>query len=606
MAAALGTTFLANTYQTANTTPNLVFELVAAGVLTSVFVPTFVEYLVRREHARGMEGRQRADVGRPPRAHRALDSRCSGRASDHERADDRSRGPAVASNEIELGSTFLRLFAPQVIFYGVGMIMTGALHAYRKFAMPAIAPIFNNAIVIGAYLAYMIMRSDASADRRGDQHRRDPRAGARNHSGSRGDDRLSYPAGARSLGVALAVAPQFSHPAVKKAAHVGAWALGYAGGYQAGLIVVLILANRIVGGVAAYQWAYVFFFVPHALFAAPIFHVLFPAMSEDAARGETGSLEGRLRDAMKMLFFILAPIAAGMFVAGEQIARVTLQYGIMSASDAASRGPRDRRVRNRPAHLLGLPCSDPRLLRSERSEDAGSRERGRGCRIECGGSPSLLCAGLDAWSVPGLAFGHSIGFLAGTALLVWLLLRRKIAIVVKDVYVSVGISVGGAVLARRPDGDSACPSARRVEGRRAHRADRHDRRGGRGLHRNDDLHALGRTPASACSEKQEGRMSEGKRRVLQVLGQSAGGIARHVALVTEGLDGRDGLTVDIAAPENLPVSLPKDVHALVHSQWGGRRSPGRARTPARTSSSRGRTTSYTRTGCEPGSTRDSL
>src|SRR5918996_5392753 len=47
VAGAMGTTFFANTYQTANTTPNLLFELVAAGVLTSVFVPTFVEHITR-------------------------------------------------------------------------------------------------------------------------------------------------------------------------------------------------------------------------------------------------------------------------------------------------------------------------------------------------------------------------------------------------------------------------------------------------------------------------------------------------------------------------------------------------------------------------------
>src|SRR5918996_6160296 len=51
VAAAMGTTFLANTYQTANSAPNLLFELLAAGVLTSVFVPTFVEHLSRGQTA---------------------------------------------------------------------------------------------------------------------------------------------------------------------------------------------------------------------------------------------------------------------------------------------------------------------------------------------------------------------------------------------------------------------------------------------------------------------------------------------------------------------------------------------------------------------------
>lgn len=53
------------------------------------------------------------------------------------------------------------------------------------------------------------------------------------------------------------------------------------------------------------------------------------------------------------------------------------------------------------------------------------------------------------------------------------------------------------------------------------------------------------------------------RRVLQVLGHSAGGIARHVAQLVTLLDGVDGFRVDIAGPPDLPVPLPKDVHPVV-------------------------------------------
>src|SRR3954451_24817960 len=40
--AALGTTFLGNTYQTSNLVSNILFELLAAGLLWSVLVPPFV------------------------------------------------------------------------------------------------------------------------------------------------------------------------------------------------------------------------------------------------------------------------------------------------------------------------------------------------------------------------------------------------------------------------------------------------------------------------------------------------------------------------------------------------------------------------------------
>ena len=50
-------------------------------------------------------------------------------------------------------------------------------------------------------------------------------------------------------------------------------------------------------------------------------------------------------------------------------------------------------------------------------------------------------------------------------------------------------------------------------------------------------------------------------RVLEVMAQSAGGIARHVAHVTEALDG-NGIAIDIAAPPDLPIAMPKEVIPL--------------------------------------------
>ena len=50
--------------------------------------------------------------------------------------------------------------------------------------------------------------------------------------------------------------------------------------------------------------------------------------------------------------------------------------------------------------------------------------------------------------------------------------------------------------------------------------------------------------------------------VLEVLGRSAGGIARHVEQVVRGLDGRSGLTLEVAGPDDLPVDMGKPVMAL--------------------------------------------
>lgn len=59
-------------------------------------------------------------------------------------------------------------------------------------------------------------------------------------------------------------------------------------------------------------------------------------------------------------------------------------------------------------------------------------------------------------------------------------------------------------------------------------------------------------------------------RVLQVLGRSAGGIARHVAQLTGALDARDGFVVDVACPLDLPIEMPKDPLPLtIPDGWRG-------------------------------------
>ena len=49
IAAVLGTTFLGNVYQSANTIPNVVFELVVAGLVQAVLIPSLVTRLDRQE-----------------------------------------------------------------------------------------------------------------------------------------------------------------------------------------------------------------------------------------------------------------------------------------------------------------------------------------------------------------------------------------------------------------------------------------------------------------------------------------------------------------------------------------------------------------------------
>jgi putative peptidoglycan lipid II flippase len=422
VAGAMGTTFLANTYQTANTAPNVVFELVAAGVLTSVFVPTFVEYISRGERGEAWDaGNALTSVALVALIGLAVVLALAApillRILTLGVADDRLR-----AQEIALGTKFLRLFAPQIVFYGAGMIMTAALHAHRRFGLAAVAPIFNNVVVIAVYLAYAGMRGERAPTVGGITSEEVWVLGAGTTLGVVAMTVCLIPQ-LRRLGWRFRWRFDLEHPAVRRGAHLGVWALGYAGGYQAGLIVVLLLANRIEGGVAAYQWAYTFFYMPHALFAIPIFSVLFTAMAEHAARSETEGIVGRLQQGLSLLAFVLVPVAAGLIALSRPLSVLTLEYGVMTPEGAALVG------RVIAAFAIGLPTYSAFLIFTRAFYALGSTKEPALINALAVGASSaagiaLFFVAAEGWEIAGLALAHSLGFALGALLLARALVVR--------------------------------------------------------------------------------------------------------------------------------------------------------------------------------------
>lgn len=415
VAAAMGTTFLANTYQTANTAPNLIFELAAAGVLTSVFVPTFVEHLMRGRSDEGWHAANAmTSVGLILLVGLALAVALLAAPIMHLLTLG-VEDPELRTREVALGARFLRLFAPQIIFYGVGMIMTAALHAHRRFALPAIAPIFNNVIVIGAYLAYATSRGDRPPTVEGITTGETLILGLGTTLGVVAMTLCLVPQ-LRAIGWRFRFKWEPRHEAVRRGARLGAWALGYAGGYQAGLIVVLALANRIEGGVAAYVWAYTFFYLPHALFGVPIFAVLFTAMSERAAREDIAGVAEHLREGLGMLAFILVPVATALFVLGGPLSVVILNHGAMGRADAALVGT------VLAMFSLGLPSYSAFLVLTRAFYALGETRTPALVNASAVAIASITGAALFAyfegrWQVPGLAMGHTVGFAIGAVIL---------------------------------------------------------------------------------------------------------------------------------------------------------------------------------------------
>lgn len=61
------------------------------------------------------------------------------------------------------GVTMLRVFAPMVPLYGLGIVLTGVLQAHRRFAWPAVAPLLSSVTVVVSYVAFAVV-AGASPD----------------------------------------------------------------------------------------------------------------------------------------------------------------------------------------------------------------------------------------------------------------------------------------------------------------------------------------------------------------------------------------------------------------------------------------------------------
>ena len=157
LAAVVGTTFLGNTYQAANSVPNLVFELFAAGALQAVLVPELIEVTSRRGRA---AGRQVASLvlGGLLAAFGVVVVIGAVVAPLVARILFAAGDEAIRADQVWLGTVFLWVFLPQVLFYAGGLVATAVLNADDRFAVPAFAPVLNNVVVILAYLGFWWMR----------------------------------------------------------------------------------------------------------------------------------------------------------------------------------------------------------------------------------------------------------------------------------------------------------------------------------------------------------------------------------------------------------------------------------------------------------------
>lgn len=329
IAAALGVVEsgrLADTYNIGNTAPNIIYELVLGGVLTSVFVPVFVELLEK-------EGRERAwqvasaiinlslvvlvaiatlGVLAAPLIAKFYAVRLEG---------------AEAARQVEVLTFLLRLFIPQIVFYGLAALTAGLLNAHKRFGAPMYTPVLNNLAVIAVFIAFHRAYGDIE------------------NLGAVTSEQLLVIGLGTTAGVILMAVAQLpflrglgryratlsaSHPSLKKLARLSVFVIGYVITNQVGYLVVQWLANEQTGGYTAYVNAFTFFMLPHGLFAVSVITALLPGMSQHAVNERWDDFVERLSIGVRTTILLVLPAAIGYFVLGDPVVRFLLERGVMT------------------------------------------------------------------------------------------------------------------------------------------------------------------------------------------------------------------------------------------------------------------------------------
>ncbi|TDB76973.1 murein biosynthesis integral membrane protein MurJ [Micromonospora sp. KC721] len=296
---------LGGMYVVANTVPNIIFEIVAGGALASLVVP-----LLAGPAEAGDRRTVAAVTGSlltwmltllvPLAALVVLFADpIVGLISD-------ARSPA----ELAAGARMLRVFAPQLPLYGIGIVLTGVLQAHRRFAWPVIAPLLSSLTVVVVYLVF------GAGEGRGASIAEVSRGGELLLSGGTTLGvvvlSLSLLIPVRRLG--LRPRPGYRFPAEARA-KVGALAAAGAVTVTAQQLALVVILNRVSGGPTGspqvYNLAQTMYLLPWAVLAVPLAVAAYPTLATAATGGDEAGYRRTLAPAVRgVLLFSLLGTAA--------------------------------------------------------------------------------------------------------------------------------------------------------------------------------------------------------------------------------------------------------------------------------------------------------
>jgi len=326
LTAALGLTEIADVYNLANTAPNILYELVIGGVLSSTLVPLFIHahkdptdddstsVMITVAFVAITVLTVLAVLSSP------LINQVFSLSLD---AEERARQAAI-------GDDFLMLLLPQVFFYGMMTLGTALLHSRRRFAAPAFTPVLTNIVIsLAALSVYFFIDPSTEGP---DAMRTVYVLGVGTTAGVAAMAVGLLPA-IRRADIRLKWDFRPRHPAVKSVLRLSGWTVGFAISNQIALLIVLTIARGAgVGAVSAYQYAFIFFQLPYGLIAVSLMTAVLPELATAARDRDDAVFIARFREGLSLLLTFMLPAAGAYLFIGRPLIELLLQRGEFDAA----------------------------------------------------------------------------------------------------------------------------------------------------------------------------------------------------------------------------------------------------------------------------------
>ena len=324
----VGQAAIADAYNSANGSPNAIYELLLGGVLSATLIPIFTKQAEDKDDEATsavftvsmivVSAITLAAVIAAPAIFHLFSVNVSGDADVY-----RNAGTALA-----------RVFLIQIFFYGFIALATALLNAHRRFFAAAWAPVLSNVVIIAglAVVPHVVDHPPTVEDILSD-------------AGLRWTLALGATAGIALMAIVLVPAmraariklrwnPSFKHPAIAQLTRLSGWTLGYVVFNQIAAITIVNLADPGTGHPDAYAKAYILFVLPHGLLAMSIATTFEPEMARNVKRRLRQGMIDVTSLGIRLIALFTFPAGLLMFVLRRPIVGFALQHGNFTAANA--------------------------------------------------------------------------------------------------------------------------------------------------------------------------------------------------------------------------------------------------------------------------------